>query len=221
MPIVLVSDVFARAAALCNDPAKSVVKDDVMLPHVQKAYDDLQDSLQDNGINTIEEITGVISVGLGVVSLAAAGTLPSDLLDPIELLEMAPGATEWIPMNNRTGVGLPIRPQVDMLGDWEWREDDIKFVGSTAARSVQIRYMKTFAPLTGGGSALQSQKYRNYMSSRTAALVMALVLKDMETAQILQNDADVALQQLVSTGVKAEQGQPVRRRPYRYNAKRR
>ena len=221
MPIVLVSDVFARAAAMCNDPAKSVVKDDVMLPHAQKAYDDLQDSLQDNGINTIEEVSGTVVVLANVVSLATAGTLPADLLDPIELFERSAGALEWTPMTNRTGEGLPERVATDTLGDWEWREDDIKFVGATAARDVRIRYMRTFAPLTGGGSALQSQKYKNYMSSRTAALVMALVLKDMEIAQILQNDADVALQQLVSTGVKAEQGQPVRRRPYRFNAKRR
>lgn len=219
--VVFVSDVFDRAAALCNDPAKSVVKDTVMLPHVQKAYDDLQDALQDNGINTIEEVSGTVAVAANVVSLTAAGTQPADLLDPIELLERAPGAVEWVPMNNRTGEGLPIRVAVETLGDWIWREDDIKFVGATAAREVLIRYMRTFAPLTGANSALQSQKYRNYMSSRTAALVLGLVLKDLELAQVLQSDADVALSQLVSIGVKAEQGQPVRRRPYRYNAKRR
>jgi hypothetical protein len=77
-------------------------------------------------------------------------TLPAGLLYPMEMWERASTGTassmSFSPMKQASGA-LPPRQQVQVLGEWEWRQDGIWMNGATQYRDVRLRYLFTFADL--------------------------------------------------------------------------
>jgi hypothetical protein len=67
-------------------------------------------------------------------------TLPSDLLYPELVYERQTGTNNPFVKMRRAQEGLPSRPQYPTLAEWEWRQDNIWFVGSTQMRDVRLRY---------------------------------------------------------------------------------
>jgi len=66
--------------------------------------------------------------------------LPADMIYPERLWERATGTNNpFLPMTQST-FGLPPRPQVPWLAEWEWRNDNINFCGATEQRDIRMRY---------------------------------------------------------------------------------
>jgi hypothetical protein len=66
--------------------------------------------------------------------------LPSDMLYPERLWERMTGTNDaFLPMTQST-FGLPPRPQVQWLSEWEWRNNNINFVGALQNRDIRMRY---------------------------------------------------------------------------------
>ena len=66
--------------------------------------------------------------------------LPSDLLYPELIWERQTGTNNPFVKMVRSQEGLPSRPQYPTLSEWEWRQDNIWFVGSTQMRDIRLRY---------------------------------------------------------------------------------
>jgi hypothetical protein len=66
--------------------------------------------------------------------------LPADLLFPERVWERQNGTNDNFTVMQQPQFGLPSRPQFPTLGEWEWREDKINFVGSTQVRDLRLRY---------------------------------------------------------------------------------
>ena len=66
--------------------------------------------------------------------------LPQDLLYPELVWERQTGTNNPFVKMRRAQEGLPSRPQYPTLSEWEWRQDNIWFVGSTQQRDVRLRY---------------------------------------------------------------------------------
>jgi len=66
--------------------------------------------------------------------------LPQDLLYPELVWERQTGTNNPFVKMRRAQEGLPSRPQYPTLAEWEWRNDNIWFVGSTQQRDIRLRY---------------------------------------------------------------------------------
>lgn len=69
--------------------------------------------------------------------------LPSDLLYPEQVWERQTGTNNSFIKMDQPQSGLPSRPQYTVLAQWEWRQDQINFVGSTQTNDVRLRYYCT------------------------------------------------------------------------------
>jgi hypothetical protein len=66
--------------------------------------------------------------------------LPSDMIYPEKVWERQTGTNDNFGQMTQSRFGLPSRPQYPTLGEWEWRENKIWFVGSTQNRDIRMRY---------------------------------------------------------------------------------
>jgi len=66
--------------------------------------------------------------------------LPGDLLYPEEVWERQTGTNNSFRKMEQPQGGMPSRPQYPTLSQWEWRNDNIWFVGSTQTNDVRLRY---------------------------------------------------------------------------------
>jgi hypothetical protein len=84
---LLASEVMDRSRAILNDVAIDLYTNQVLLPYLKIANDDLSDELVDNGSTVSKEVSQTIP-------LAAGGTqpaLPNDMIVPIEIYEKDSG----------------------------------------------------------------------------------------------------------------------------------
>ena len=66
--------------------------------------------------------------------------LPGDLLYPERLWERQTGTNNSFAAMRQEESGMDSRPQYPTLANWEWRNDNIWFVGSTQLNDVRLRY---------------------------------------------------------------------------------
>lgn len=67
--------------------------------------------------------------------------LPPDMIRPVELWEQQTGnQLPFVPMK-QPQFGLPSRNQTFALGDWEWREDKLNFLGALCPITIRMRYL--------------------------------------------------------------------------------
>jgi|HubBroStandDraft_6_1064221.scaffolds.fasta_scaffold16057_5 hypothetical protein len=71
--------------------------------------------------------------------------LPSDMIRPLRLWEQQTGnQLPFIPMK-QPQFGLTSRNQTFALGEWEWREDQLNFVGALCPITIRMRYEAALA----------------------------------------------------------------------------
>lgn len=210
---VLASSVMDGAAALCNDAAKTLFTYDAQLPYLVIAYGDLCDALLENGLGVVQNQ----STNLTVAALATTVvSLPSDLLVPLKLWERDSGATDddWVPMTRH--ISPIYRSMTTTLNDWWWQQQNINFIGATAARTIKIEYRSLLATLTGENSSIVPLNASQYLTKKTAAYAAYFIGENEERAVTLHDLAEESLRTLISTATKAQQDQPVRPRGYNW-----
>lgn len=155
----------------------------------------------------------------GNVTPAPSPYLPEDLLEPIKLWERISGEGRLRDMRNRTADGgLPKRWQGGSLVDWEWRTDQICFIGATQDCDVIVRYTVSALEFTidnngnisgslGDLDAIDAVAY--YAAAALLPKVGGLALSQQYEAK-----AKELVEQLTTSTARNEQMSPVRMRPY-------
>ncbi len=212
-------DVFTQTRACLNDLSGETYLDTKLLTFFQMAWEDLELELTLNDLPMSLAKT-VITIPAGTISLSYTTTpaLPTNLWMPIALEESQVGANVWIPMRQRLferPVAAADRP--DNLILWSWHEGTIFFEGAKTARDIALFYFKALAEVLTSSTDLGRliPFSRGFLSRKTAALTYALQKKDMESAQIMQDEAVNFMTRMVSVMVKQSQNMPVRRKAYR------
>ena len=205
----------AEAKVLLNDPSGTIFQDTKIIPLLQKAYAELQTKMMLNGLPVLKEASATTTVNAGVTALGDGSGLPSDFIYPIELAERTSGSADrFEPMDEKAWE--PDVEQSEKLIYWNWREEEIKFVGATANRDVRIRYMKGLTRITADTTPLYVNNCTTYLAARAAALAAFLHGGNPQRGAALADDATNALNDLLGILVKRQQGVPVRRRVNRY-----
>ena len=205
-------DVMVESQGLLNDVAGIFYTLDSLLPYLNKAYRELQDYYNLHGLKTTVTVATLTTVPADSLSLVNP---PPDLLRPIALSERTPGTSEqFTDMDERSWE--PDETPTNHLRVWTWREETIFFVGATADREIRIRYVKGLAPFSGTGSFVGITNAKLVLASRTAALAARYIGENPTRADELDTESVRALDRLIVTAIRQNQGLPARRRRTRY-----
>lgn len=221
MAIQTAASIRTRIRALLNDPGGINYGDTVIDPHLLTAYLELQDEFTINNCSINLVATDTITV----TALATRVTHPLDasvalhynaaLVFPFELHEKGVGeADENYAMMQKVRQ-LPDVKQDTALNWWNWIQQELVFLGSTAARVVRYRYFGDLDDvITGGANQIFPINAINFLSYRTAALLSMLVMENETRASALAEAAKSSLDRLISIAVSASQSSPIKQRPF-------
>ena len=201
-----------ESKALLNDLGGVFYTTESLLPYLNKAYRELQDYFNLHGLKTTVDVSALAILPAGTLLLT---TPPADMLRPIEISERTPGTTDqFVELDERSWE--PDMVQSTHLRFWVWREEVINFLGATADREVRIRYVKSLSALSGEGSFIGIINAMSVLAARTAALAARFIGENPTRADELDSDVGMALDRLIVTAIRQNQGMPTRRRRTRY-----
>jgi len=211
--------VMQAAAALMNDPARTLYSYTVQLPFLKMAMQELEQAMDlfDNPYNLS------IDAAIDVAANATLLTLPASFFLPISLMERPDGSTsdaDWSPMTEISTIdasdSVSSVPTTTLTG-WIFRDGNVVFVPvATTAREVKLKYWRMILVTITDESYVENYiGANNFLAYRTAALLATFINKDEFRANSLNGNADSALDMLVSLYTKNGQGIRVRRKPFR------
>lgn len=204
-------DVLNLAAPLLNDRNKTRYTDEVMLPYLRIASDELDLEFHNENIESHNAVCD-IAVDIGEESL----TLPCRFFLPIRLYERLQTSTnddDFTPMTERSFE--PNATAVSSLDVWAFRQGAIKFVGALTDRTVRLHFKQSLGTLVDEDAAVTVSKAKNFLSFRTAALCAEFIGRNTTISNGLNAQAAINLDALTTAYVKNRQGVRVRRRPFR------
>lgn len=224
-----VSDVFALARSLMNDPNGILWTDKRLLGFMESSYRSLQEILATSGVSVMRatvdiDIPLVDVPGQPYTPLApnppriADDTdpqLPTDCVVPWVMQERAMGSTDvFSPMEKLIGP-LPSFQPLPFLRVWKWEADEILLVGSTAPVTVRLTYERALPKLGTINDPVLIPHATGSLAFELAALCarsrgQRALAQDMEQAASSKRDA------LVNRYAHAEQFKPRRKKPYGY-----
>jgi hypothetical protein len=212
-------DVMDRSAALLNDRARSKFTYVAQLPYLNMALDELLEALEENDIPITRELSRVEDIAIGTTTI----TVPTDLVEIVEIAERDDGgsADEWIPME-RTRFLPDGLTQISELRYWTFQDQEIRTLGATAAREVQIKYIaKIQTPFANENDVITIINSRSFLVYRNAGLCAEFIGENPTRASSLNDFAGAALDRMLSVNIKPEQVVPVKRKPFMFAYKRR
>jgi len=209
----LASDVFNRSRAVLNDVAIDLYTDDVLLPYLKIANDDLSDELVDNGSTVQKEVSADLSLSVG----NTVPVLPANMIVPIECFEKNVGEDDSYYRFMTQRIFLPNMLPGKELGMWAWREQAIVTVGATGPKLIRVRYHRLISDIVGPVSPIELTHALNYLAYHTAALAAEHIGQNRSKAIDLESQAMVKINKLLKKEVKQNQARPVRRRPFKLN----
>ena len=220
--LLTAEDVFDETRALLNDVSEQLFINSVLLPYLNKAYDEMQEIFEENDIPVQSQRTSpAITVPANTTQIVydavgPAPSLPDDLLFPVRMWERDVGSTsegDWIMMVPKRWE--PLVQKTTTLQFWTWRKEQIFLVGATQAREVKIDYKQQLVPITAGADDMTPFRAKTFLASRTALLASFMIGENETRAATLQQDAELAMKRLINRYTLMRQDTPVRRRPFR------
>jgi len=208
-------DPVTEAKALLNDPNGHIYPDDRVLPLLQKAYRELQQKFMLNGVVVLKEVSADIPVTAGTVLLGDGSGLPSDFVSPIELEERSLNSSELFQSMKQLDWE-PNAHQGPSLHVWNFREEEIKFLGATSDREIRLKYYKGLTRITSLSTPIPVIGAVTFLAARTAAIAAYVIGENGPRSEALNGDAGMALHELLAMHVKQRQSLPIRRRVNRY-----
>lgn len=175
-PYSTANDVLNLARSIVNDTALGLAGN--LLSNTQpytfeflnQGYRKLQRSLVNNNVETFIKETQLLQVPAVIapdpsvqIYISYTGTwdgsgmhanpvLPPDLMMPNRLWERQTNTAQVFIDMYPTNDGLPSRPQVAWLKQWDWLTDKLYMVGATQINDLRLRYIAFLPVLIDGDS---------------------------------------------------------------------
>lgn len=231
-PNLTAGEVMDRAAVLMNDPAKTDYTYTTLLPHLNMALDDLKANLVENqsGIAIGNALPLLIPKGTAAVWPPDFPYQPPEVIkynvDIAEIQEIMErrvggGEHEWTLM---TRVEYhPLHEPMDILGSWAWEQRAIKFNfgGCKQDREIRIKYLiyEERMSAINETSIIGHVDLRPFLAFKTAAYAAMYIGENPGRSQLLDAQAQDALDRILSIQNKGRQNIMTRHRPFRASYK--
>jgi hypothetical protein len=233
---VSAGQVMDRVANLLNDPKKTDYTYDVILPYLNMAIDELSEALVETNSSPSLAITAIVvpagenGVWQTESTQVETARYPPDLVEIQEIWERPwdgvnpAGSTKNMNSYNRmTRVEMqPIFTATNTLGLWYWEDQAIKFnaYGATIPIDLKIQYLRQGVPyVANANSPIYIIHSRSYLSFKTAALCALFIGENESRAQVLEDQANKAIERTINISSKGKQEIMTRHRPFRSSYK--
>ena len=216
------AEVMDRCAALMNDPSKTDYTYAVQLPYLNMAIDELVESLEESNSSPTNQSSVVIPIPVGFNQITPTEHpvnphYPIDLVEIQEVLERPAGTEDtFIPLGKREFL-TPALPSNSLLV-WSWEDQIIKFnpFGALTDREVMLRYVRqAISQAVESTSVIGAINARSYLSYKTAAFCAMFIGENPTRAQVLEGQAEKALERITGINNKGRQQIMTRHRPFR------
>ena len=215
-------EVMNRAAALMNDPARTDYTYSAILPYLNMAIDDLVEQLEEANASPSNQTSASITVAVGEfeitpVDSALGPHYPFDLVEIQEVGERLSGSTDtFLRLERKEFLDVfPINPS---LLFWIWEDQKIKFNpnGASTEREIQLKYVRmAVAQALNENSLIGAIGARSFLSFKTAALCAMFIGENETRAEVLEGQAQKAIERMLGINSKGRQQIVTRRRPFR------
>lgn len=207
-------NVMDTAAALLNDVAKSLFTYTFQLPYLRLAQTELEQELILSEVSLQLQVSANISVPANTTTLA----LPADFFLPISLEERPATSSsdnDFVPMVERAFD--PSQDKNTTLGVYDFRNNNINFIGATTANTVRLRYWRILTAVVDQTTNEEVNGGMNFLARRTAAICGSVLGGPMWGPRALELNAEARmdLDRLIALFVKDTQNNRTRRRPFR------
>lgn len=206
---MLASAVMDRGRSALNDIGADLYTNDVLLPYLRNAWEDLQSELQVHGLPATVQDSVALAVTAGATSVSP---LPSTLLEPITVFERKDSNEQWVMMREVQSIPIQGEP-TESLGIWAWIGEALKVHASTMDREVLIEF-------TGSLTEISSEATNIPMNGALLCLAYKMAAEAAEAmgnrtrSDRLESKAEVEKAKFIKTRVRGNQGVTVRRIPY-------
>lgn len=221
MPLIASEVTQEAAEVFLNDSSRAHFTDTVLLPHLKRAYGDLQLELFLNGMIILDEKSAPLTLPALATSMETAAILPSDLVQPITIFERALTTDGWgNPIEQKDWEDNDDPALFNYLGHYAWREQDIKFRGANRDIYLLLRYRKELSSIASISSTIPIFNSKPFLAAKTASYAAGFGGGNEVRAQTAGAIAGSCLAKLIAVQVREEQI-PVRRKSYGSSRRRR
>ena len=211
---ITAASIITDVKILLNDPNGTNYTSAKLLPHVNRAYKNLQSKMRLAGMQSSKEISAEISVTAGTTRLGDGAGLPNDFLSPIMVYTRESASQQWVPLSEFAWEG--IGESSSRLEGWAYREDEIKFKGATTDQTILLKYNKAFQIIDEENDPILIVGAELYLGFKAGAYAAMFIGENTSRAAALDGQAQDAWDDFKGSGVKQGQRRPVRRRVNRF-----
>jgi len=214
-------------SSLMNDTAQTTYNNASVLPYLNIALDELQETFEQNNVPATNEVSTILTVPIGTIVIAFTGTtplLPSNLIDIQQIWESESGQNNWQPMTRREFIPHYLEEEdIGRFIIWVWMDQEITLPPSTLVTDLKLDYIKSIfgTPITIDNIAIDISiiNIKSYLGYHTAALCAMFIGENPTRAQVLEGKAIEAESKVLGVSAKGRQAITTRRRPFRASYK--
>lgn len=220
-------EVMDRAAALQNDPSKTVYTFTVQIPHLNVALDELQEAFEQNNVPITNRVSAVINIPANSTQVLRSPlgppTYPIDLVEIQQMWERTENINPFIPMTHLDFLPHDLEgAQISQLLYWTWNNEIIEFLPANADNDIKLDYVASlFVPVTSSSTAINVTNCMSFLAFRTAGLCSEFIGENKTRADALNAMAVLAMDRSLGISSKGRQDITTRRRPFMQSYKRR
>jgi hypothetical protein len=229
--LVTAGQVMDRAANLLNDPNKTDYTYTVMIPYLNLAIEEFCDITSEANV-PFSNLTStnwsstpiIIPVGTSFLlppESTSAPKYPDDLIEIQEIGERNQGDVGPFRRLNRKEF-QEILPITNSLRYWIWERGIIRFnpPGANVPMEVELKYVyQGIAYVANESSTINFIGSRTYLAYKTAALCAMFIGENETRADVLDKQADKAIERTINISNKGKQEIVTRHRPFRASYK--
>lgn len=203
-----------RSASFLNDANKTLFNYAVQTPFLNAAIDELQEGMQLNSVHFVNQMSPIISVLKGDVTIAPVN-MPPNLITPQGLLEREVGSC--VPFVTMTKLEFLLfdQGQQNSLNVWTWQNQKINFIGALTDREVMINYVAAaLTSIVASTDVITLFNCESFLAYRTAGLQAILIGENKTRADELNQFADMAMERFLRINSKGNTAIIMPRKPY-------
>ncbi len=216
-----VGEIFEMVRAFMNDNKDAVYHNDVLVPYLKIAYDELKLDLEDYSIpiNILTSDGILVTAGVTEIGGSDGPPLPAHLIEIIEIYERTNGTNnDYMQMTRQ--ITLPkTEQQTTFLEVWTWQGQKVKLLGATSDIEIKMDYLSELTDVNNENSIIELTNCKVALAARIAALCAQFIEQNTEHYQACLDTCNNAVDKMLNIKIKSQQRIPIRRRPFMARAK--
>lgn len=225
------AELLLNSATLMNDSSQRKYTNTVLLPFLNMALLELEETFELNNVPKTNETSAVINVPAGDTTIAFGASpdpeLPADLVEIQRLWQSQEGQNNWVPVVRKdflTQDQLSNNTEVGYFSVWAWINQEIRLLAANVDLDIKLDYIKSIFLTLESGDLSDDLTVINSSSTlqyRVAALAAEFIAENPTRAASLNANAEIALNRSLGISTKGRQSIVTRRQPFRASWKRR